>query len=87
MVESALLTVKESHVYALFDGSGMDSWEIDAVKDYFNLLKEHRVQFEKVAIVGNNIWHKVFAKLGEYFMAGEVRYFTDPHEAAAWIHE
>jgi hypothetical protein len=41
--------------------------------------------FEKIAIYGNKNWQQITARVGSWFISGEVRYFEDMDEALTWL--
>ena len=43
--------------------------------------------FEKVAIYGDKKWREITAKVGAWFISGEVKYFESEDEALTWIDE
>lgn len=87
MIDSALEGVKDPKVYALIDGSQLEGWEPRAAWDDFKLGLKHGGEFEKIAIYGQKHWQEVLAKVGSWFISGEVRYFEDEAEALAWLNE
>lgn len=87
LLDSALAEVKSARLNALIDGTALDGWETRAVWDDFKLGLKHGREFEKIAIYGNKQWQKVLAKVGSWFIAGEIRYFEDEENAIAWLNE
>jgi len=85
MIESALRGVKQPKIKAIFDGSQLDGWELRAAWDDFKLGLKHGSEFEKIAIYGNKGWQEMSAKIGSWFISGEVKYFDDYDEALAWL--
>jgi hypothetical protein len=85
MIESALLGVKQPKIKAIFDASQLDGWELRAAWDDFKLGLKHGSEFEKIAIYGNKRWQEMSAKIGSWFISGEVKYFEDYDEALAWL--
>ncbi|HBE91801.1 MAG TPA: STAS/SEC14 domain-containing protein [Gammaproteobacteria bacterium] len=87
MIDSALSTVKEPKVKALIDGTELEGWELRAAWDDFKLGLKHGNEFEKVAIYGNKNWQEITAKIGAWFISGEVKYFESEDDALAWLDE
>ena len=85
MIESALLGVKQPKIKAIFDASRLDGWELRAAWDDFKLGLKHGSEFEKIAIYGNKGWQEMSAKIGSWFISGEVKYFENYDEALAWL--
>jgi len=38
-----------------------------------------------VAIFGNKNWQEIAAKVGSWFISGEIKYFDNQDEALAWL--
>ena len=87
MIDSALSTIKEPKVKALIDGTELEGWELRAAWDDFKLGLKHGNEFEKVAIYGNKNWQEITAKIGAWFISGEVKYFESEDDALAWLDE
>lgn len=87
MIDSALEGVKEAKVHVLIDGTEMEGWEARAAWDDFKLGLKHGKEFEKIAIYGNKNWQEIAAKVGAWFVSGEVKYFNNCDEALQWIRE
>mgnify|MGYP000212223067 CR=1 FL=1 len=86
-LDSVLSEVKEPKVKVFIDGTGLEGWETRAAWDDLKLGLKHGNEFEKVAIYGNKKWQKVAAKMGGWFMSGEMKFFEDETEALSWLHE
>jgi hypothetical protein len=87
MIDSALSMVKEPQVKALIDGTEMEGWELRAAWDDFKLGLKHGNEFEKIAIYGNKNWQEITAKIGAWFISGEVKYFESEDDALDWLNE
>lgn len=87
MLEAALKGVDNPRIKLLFDGTEMQGWELRAAWDDLKLGLEHGSKFEKIAIYGNRNWQEIAAKVGSWFMSGEVKYFERYPEAVAWLQE
>jgi len=87
MLESALAGSKEPKLKVLFDGTELEGWELRAAWDDFKLGVKHARQFEKVAIVGNANWQDLGAKIGSWFVSGEIKSFQDITSAINWLDE
>jgi hypothetical protein len=48
---------------------------------------KHRNQFEKIAILGNKKWQEYSAKVGKWFVSGDIQYFEDEQAALDWLQE
>ncbi len=87
VVDSALDGVDERHVRAYFDLSELDGWELHAAWDDFRLGLRHGRQFDRIAILDNKRWQELAAKVGAWFVSGEVRHFDSEDAALTWLNE
>lgn len=87
LIDSALESVKGPKVDVLIDGTELEGWEPRAAWDDFKLVLKHNNHFRRIAIFGHKRWQKMTAKIGSWFMSGEVKYFEDPAQAIAWLQE
>lgn len=87
MIDSALEGVKDPRINALIDGTELEGWELRAAWDDLKLGLKHGRQFEKIAIVGNKKWQEYSAKMGSWFISGEVKYFETEPDALDWLQE
>jgi len=87
MIDSALEGVKDPKVKAYIDGSELEGWELRAAWDDFKLGLKHGNEFDKIAIFGNKKWQEYAAKIGSWFVSGEIKYFEDSDEALTWLQE
>ncbi|MDQ7015573.1 MAG: STAS/SEC14 domain-containing protein [Gammaproteobacteria bacterium] len=85
MIDSALEAVKQPKVKVLIDGTEMEGWDLRAAWDDFKLGLKHGNQFTKIAIYGNKDWQEITAKVGAWFISGEVKYFTSAESALNWL--
>ena len=87
MLDAALEGIQSSCVKVLVDGTELDGWELRAAWDDFKLGLKHGRQFSKVAIFGNKNWQQMSAKIGSWFVEGEIKYFEDYRSAVVWLQE
>jgi len=87
MIDSALEGVKDPKIRALIDGSEFEGWELRAAWDDFRMGLKHGSQFEKIAIFGDSKWQEMAAKVGSWFVSGEVKYFEECDDALDWLNE
>ncbi len=85
MIDAALGAVKEPRARFLVDGTEWEGWELRAAWDDFRIGLKHGNEFEKIAIYGNRHWQEIAAKIGSWFMSGEIRYFDSRDDALAWL--
>ena len=69
----------------LFDASELVGWELKAAWDDFKLGLAHGSEFEKIAIYGQQSWLHLSAKIGSWFISGEIEYFEQEDQALAWL--
>lgn len=87
MIDSTLASVKDPMVKVFLDASELEGWELRAAWDDFKLGLKHGNEFEKIAIYGNKNWQELAAKVGSWFITGDIRYFEDAAEAISWLLE
>jgi len=87
MLDSALAEVKQPKVKMFIDGTELEGWETRAAWDDLKIGLKHGNEFEKIAIYGNKKWQETTAKIGRWFLSGEVKYFEDENEAITWLNE
>jgi len=87
MIDSALAEVKQPKVKMFIDGTELEGWETRAAWDDLKIGLKHGNEFEKIAIYGNKKWQEMSAKIGRWFLSGEVKYFEDENEAITWLNE
>ena len=85
MIGSALNEIREPKVKVLIDGTEMEGWELRAAWDDFKLGLKHGGEFEKIAIFGNKNWQEITAKIGSWFISGEIKYFDNNDDALIWL--
>ncbi|MGR6874435.1 STAS/SEC14 domain-containing protein [Pseudomonas sp. HK3] len=85
MVDGALAKVEHPKANILFDATELEGWELRAAWDDLKLGLKHGSEFEKIAICGNKRWLQVAAKIGEWFVSGDVKYFDDVVDALEWL--
>jgi hypothetical protein len=87
LIDSALSEVKQPKVKALIDATELEGWDVRAAWDDFKIELKHGNEFEKVAIYGNKQWQELAAKLGSWFISGEIRSFNNEDNAISWLNE
>lgn len=85
MINSALEGIDDPKIKAYIDGSDFEGWELRAAWDDFKLGLKHGSEFEKIAIFGNKKWQQYSAKVGSWFISGDVKYFEDADAALSWL--
>jgi hypothetical protein len=85
MLDSALAEVHEPKIKVIIDGTEMEGWDLRAAWDDFRMGVKHGKEFEKIAIYGNKNWQEIAAKVGSWFITGEVKYFESEQDALEWL--
>lgn len=87
MIDAALEGVSDPKISVYIDGSQFEGWELRAAWDDFKLGLKRGSEFEKIAIFGNKKWQEYSARIGSWFMSGEVKYFEDADDALSWLQD
>ncbi len=85
LIDSALEGVREPEVDCLVDLTELEGWELRAAWDDFKIGLKHGNKFRRIAIIGNKPWQEWAARVGDWFVSGESRYFSSAEEALAWL--
>ena len=85
MLTQAITAMPNAKVNMLLDATEFEGWEAQAAWDDFKFGMEYKDIFLKIAIVGTKTWQEYAAKMGDWFMYGEVKFFYDLNEAKDWI--
>jgi len=85
MIDSALEGVDSPQVNVFLDASELDGWELRAAWDDYKFGMKHKKDFSKIAIVGNKKWLEITAKIGSWFMSGEIKFFESSDDAMQWL--
>ncbi|WP_406663442.1 STAS/SEC14 domain-containing protein [Gallaecimonas sp. GXIMD1310] len=85
ILEGALAGVDEPVIDALVDARELCGWAPRAAWDDFKMGLKHGREFRRLALVGNKRWQQLATKVGNWFIAGQARYFDDLPSALAWL--
>ncbi|GGP48473.1 MULTISPECIES: SpoIIAA family protein [Shewanella] len=85
MLEGALSQVEQPKISLLLDATELEGWDLRAAWDDLKLGLKHQSEFERVAIWGNKGWHEWAAKMGSWFISGEMKYFEEQNDALKWL--
>jgi len=85
MMQMSIKSIPNAKVNMLLDATEFTGWEAQAAWDDFRFGMEYKDIFLKIAIVGTKEWQEYVAKIGDWFMHGEVKFFYDLGQAKAWI--
>lgn len=86
-LEFALLAAKQKIRLpdVLLDMSMLKDFTIDMAVEQVKFLNEHEDDFGRVAIVTDDMWIKLGARLSSLLTNQHPKYFTDVAEAQAWL--
>ncbi len=87
LIDAALSEVKAPTIRMFIDAVDFDGWEPRAAWDDFKIGLKHGREFERVAIFGTQPWQEMVARVSNWFIAGEARYFEDIKAAMRWLNE
>jgi len=87
MLNAAANEVENPQIRVLFDATEFDGWELHAAWDDFRLGLKHGSEFGKIAIYGSHRWQEWAAKIGSWFISGDIKSFADYDSAMAWLEE
>ncbi|GGP66271.1 STAS/SEC14 domain-containing protein [Shewanella algicola] len=85
MLEGALSQVEQPKISLLLDATELEGWDLRAAWDDLKLGLKHQSEFERVAIWGNKGWYEWAAKMGSWFISGEMKYFEEQSDALKWL--
>ena len=83
VMESAIKHAKS--VKMLADLRYLEGWELHAAWDDFRFGLEHRNDFTKIALVGEQKWVEWSTKLSKHLMGGEIKHFEKLADALVWL--
>jgi len=87
MLRSSIAGVKEPDVRILMDATEFNGWELRAAWDDLKFGIEFRQIFSKIAIVGTSTIEEYAAKIGSWFMNGDMKFFESLDEAYEWLNK
>lgn len=85
MIDAALVGVKDPKIKCLADLTELEGWEARAAWDDYKIDLKHGSEFERLAIVGNKRWEKVGAKVANWIMSADVKFFNNVDAALIWL--
>ena len=86
-LEEALLAEKQKvHLPdILLDLSMLKDFTIDMAVEQIKFLNQHETAFGRVAVITDDIWIKLGARLSSLLTNQHPKYFSDATEAQAWL--
>jgi hypothetical protein len=85
LIDKALGTFTHPHVRAFIDVTELDGWDARAAWDDLKLGLKHGNEFVKIALVGNQHWQETAARIGSWFVSGEMKSFEEANVALEWL--
>lgn len=85
LIDSALAELSAPQVDAFVDLTEFEGWALRAAWDDFKLGLKHGNAFRRIAMVGSRRWQEWAAKVGSWFISGEIRYFEEREAALDWL--
>jgi hypothetical protein len=85
MIDKAMGETPDVKMDMLVDMRELHGWEARAAWDDFKFGLNHRSDFKKLAIVGDARWQQLSAKISDWFVSGETRFFDTRDAALAWL--
>lgn len=87
MLDQAMAGIDQPEIDMLVFCQHFEGWELRAAWDDFKLGLKHGRKFRKIAIVGDKPWEKAVAKLGSWFIDGDMQFFEDNSQAMRWLEQ
>lgn len=72
-------------VNVLFDLRDMLSYSVDVAWEEIKFSREHRNDFDRVAILTSSEWVAWSMWINRFFMSADIRVFEDLEAAQAWV--
>lgn len=85
MLDQALAGIADPDIKMLVECRQFEGWELRAAWDDFRLGLKHGSKFGRIAIVGDKPWEKAVARIGSWFIEGEMQFFEDSRQALRWL--
>ncbi|WP_116474251.1 SpoIIAA family protein [Zobellella maritima] len=84
-VEQALEEMDTPKIKALINMIDFNHWETMALWEDIVFTRKYAKAFTRVAIVGVDLRERLMAKIAQWFIEGELKYFEKTNEARAWL--
>ncbi|EGQ8079852.1 SpoIIAA family protein [Vibrio diabolicus] len=85
VLDSSLKGINSKHIKMLVDITEFSGWELRAAWDDFQLGLKVGFNIEKIAIYGDKNWQELAAKIGSWFISGEIESFGSYESAVQWL--
>jgi len=85
ILDSTINELDQKRFKLLVDITEFSGWELRAAWDDFQLGAKVGFKLEKVAIYGDKNWQNLAAKVGSWFVSGQMSSFGDYNSAVDWL--
>ena len=85
ILKTTINEIDSSTLKMLVDISTLTGWELRAAWDDFKLGLELNSKIDKIAIYGDQSWQELAAKVGSWFVSGDIKSFEDHDSAIEWL--
>ncbi len=85
VLESSLSGLSSGSFKMLVDITELTGWELRAAWDDFKLGLKVGTSIDKIAIYGDKNWQELAAKVGSWFISGDMESFGDYQSAVDWL--
>ena len=85
ILKTTINEIDSSTLKMLVDISTLTGWELRAAWDDFKLGLELNSKIDKNAIYGDQSWQELAAKVGSWFVSGDIKSFEDHDSAIEWL--
>ncbi|MBM6552072.1 STAS/SEC14 domain-containing protein [Marinomonas ostreistagni] len=83
---AALYSINTPKVRALVDLSDLGQIDVRSAWEDIIWMHKHSSEFERIALYNPRPWHHLIARVGNWFMQGEIKTFDQFQDALQWSH-
>ena len=87
VLEASIESLNNRQMKMLVDITEFSGWEARAAWDDFKLGLKIGFKIDKAAIYGDKNWQELAAKIGNWFISGEMKSFGNYLSAIKWLSE
>lgn len=85
-LKAALYSLNAASVNALVDLSDLGKIDLRNAWEDIIWMSKHSSAFDRIAFYDPRPWHHLIARIGRWFMTGEIRTFDQYQDALNWSH-
>ena len=85
VLDSALQGVNNPNIKVLVDCREFQGWDLHGAWDDFKLGLKHGRKFDRIALIAGKNWQEWAARLGTWFISGDMKSFDSEDDALAWL--